>query len=228
MFTAFSIGNIAILNEATSNIPQIFINSRLTPQYFLSLHDAPGLFLVLMPLFKWMSMHRYKQTCRPHPSYLAVRCIRGPGRLVTFSLHLNINTVATGRSKQVTVYAYDRKVISPLAKSHRPATFSLCSNVNTIVLVSSTGYDREQLLSRVYFRGVKEYVHTPPSQLAILYLICCYPLLDLHSSPPPLKFATMCLPPLERNPEINPAKPLASLEVQWPSLQVQWQHFLSA
>ena len=46
-----------------------------------------------------------------------------------------------------------RGLIVQLAQSHRPATFLLCSNVDTIVLVSLNRYDRKQLLSLLLLGG---------------------------------------------------------------------------
>ena len=91
-------------------------------------------------------MCRYKRICRPHPSCLAGRCIRGPEKLATFSLYSNVNTIVPDNLNR-----YDRRQLPPLSLYEMlgiPAMFSLRFNVDTIVLISLNRYDREQLLSR--------------------------------------------------------------------------------
>ena len=57
------------------------------------------------------------------------------------------------------------------------------------------------------WRGARDwFAPTPPSEIGFPHCLICVGLLPLDLYLPPLIFAAMCLPPLEGNPEINPAK----------------------
>jgi hypothetical protein len=66
------------------------------------------------------------------------------------------------------------------------------------------------LNGRVYFRvgqGVLSPppgIDLPPLEIGFPYSVICECPLGFIFAPPPLKFAAMCFPPLEQNPEINP------------------------
>ena len=83
----------------------VFINFRFIPRCFQCLHDTPGLLLALLPLLKYMSMCRYKWTCRScHTPQCRHDELRGPCRQVMLLLRSSVDTIVPGNLNR-----YDRK-----------------------------------------------------------------------------------------------------------------------